>query len=41
MVVGYNEIARVVSSWTGIPVSKMTTEESQKLLNLEEILHKR
>ncbi len=40
MVVGYNEIARVVSSWTGIPVSKMTTEESQKLLNLEEILHK-
>ena len=41
MVVGYNEIASVVSSWTGIPVSKMTTEESQKLLNLEEILHKK
>lgn len=41
MVVGYDEIAYVVSNWTGVPVSKMTTEESQKLLNLEEILHKK
>ena len=41
MVIGYDEIAKVISSWTGIPVSKMTTEESQKLLNLEEILHKK
>ena len=41
MVVGYDEIANVVSSWTGIPISRMTTEESQKLLNLEEILHEK
>ncbi len=41
MVVGYDEIAQVVSNWTGIPVNKMTTEESQKLLNLEEILHEK
>ncbi len=41
MVVGYDEIAHVVSTWTGIPVSKMTREESEKLLNLEEILHQK
>jgi ATP-dependent Clp protease ATP-binding subunit ClpC len=41
MVVGYDEIAHVVSSWTGIPVNRMTTEESQKLLNLEGILHEK
>lgn len=41
LVVGYEEIARVVSIWTGIPVSKMTREESEKLLKLEEILHER
>ncbi len=41
MVVRYEEIAKVVSSWTGIPVTKMTTEESTKLLNLEEILHEK
>ncbi len=39
--VGYDEIAHVVSDWTGIPVKKMTLEESERLLNLEEILHKR
>ncbi len=39
--VGYEEIAHVVSIWTGIPVKKMSIEESKKLLNLEEILHKR
>ncbi|SCG84140.1 Chaperone protein clpB [Proteiniborus sp. DW1] len=39
--VGYEEIAHVVSIWTGIPVKKMSVEESEKLLNLEEILHKR
>ena len=39
--VKYEEIAKVVSNWTGVPVTKMTTEESQKLLNLEEILHER
>ena len=41
MVVGYDEIAHIVSNWTGVPVSRMTTEESQKLLNLEEILHEK
>ena len=35
------EIAQIVSGWTGIPVSEITQEESQKLLNLEEVLHKR
>ncbi|MTI48373.1 MAG: ATP-dependent Clp protease ATP-binding subunit [Firmicutes bacterium] len=39
--VGYEEIAHVVSEWTGIPVKKMTMEESERLLNLEKILHKR
>lgn len=39
--VGYDEIAYVVSIWTGIPVKKLTVEESEKLLNLEEILHKK
>ena len=41
MVIGYDEVAQVVSSWTGVPVSKMTKEESEKLLNLEEILHEK
>ena len=36
-----DEIASVVSSWTGIPVSQLTKEESERLLNMEEILHKR
>ncbi|WP_059174102.1 ATP-dependent protease ATP-binding subunit ClpC [Bacillus sp. FJAT-27445] len=35
------DIAHVVSSWTGIPVSKLAQTETQKLLNLEEILHSR
>ena len=41
MVVGYEEIAHIVSDWTGVPVSRMTTEESGRLLNLEETLHKK
>lgn len=41
MVVDYDEIADIVSDWTGVPVSKMTEQESQRLLNLENILHKR
>ncbi len=36
-----NEIAAVVSKWTGIPVSKITETEKEKLIHLEEILHKR
>ncbi|MCQ2575782.1 MAG: ATP-dependent chaperone ClpB [Treponema sp.] len=35
------DIARVVSLWTGIPVNKMMTSEKQKYLQLEEVLHKR
>ncbi|NLY80658.1 MAG: ATP-dependent Clp protease ATP-binding subunit [Lysinibacillus sp.] len=35
------DIAEVVSMWTGIPVNKIAQEESAKLLNLEEELHKR
>ena len=35
------EIAEVVSRWTGVPVAKLTEAESQKLLNLEAELHKR
>jgi ATP-dependent Clp protease ATP-binding subunit ClpB len=35
------EIAEVVSKWTGIPVTKLTEGERDKLLNLEAVLHKR
>ena len=35
------EIANVVSKWTGIPVSKLAEAEKEKLLHLEEILHER
>ena len=35
------DIAEIVSSWTGIPVSQLTQEESERLLKLEEILHQR
>ena len=35
------DIAEVVSRWTGIPVSKMLQSEREKLLNLEDELHKR
>lgn len=36
-----NEITEIISRWTGIPVTKLQQEEKEKLLNLEEILHKR
>ena len=36
-----DDIADVVSRWTGIPVSKMQTSETEKLLHLEEELHRR
>jgi ATP-dependent Clp protease ATP-binding subunit ClpC len=39
--VSENEITEVLSSWTGIPVFKLTETESTKLLNMEEELHKR
>jgi ATP-dependent Clp protease ATP-binding subunit ClpB len=35
------DIAGIVSRWTGIPVSKMLESERQKLLRMEEVLHKR
>ncbi len=39
--VGEEEIAAVVASWTGIPVSKLAAEESERLVNLEAVLHQR
>ena len=36
-----NDIAHVVSSWTGVPVTKLAQTESDKLLNMEAILHDR
>ncbi len=39
--IGSNEIAEIVSGWTGVPVLKLTEQESEKLLHLEENLHKR
>ena len=39
--IGENEIAAVVAKWTGIPVTKITESEKEKLVHLEEILHKR
>ncbi len=39
--VNEEEIAEVISSWTGIPVSKLVETEREKLLKLPEILHKR
>ena len=39
--VGEEDIARVVSRWTGIPVAKMLTGEREKLLHLEDVLHER
>jgi ATP-dependent Clp protease ATP-binding subunit ClpB len=35
------DIAEVVAKWTGIPVTKMLQSEREKLLNLEDVLHKR
>jgi len=40
-VVDEEEIARIVSKWTGIPVNKLTQNESQRLLNIEKVLHNR
>ena len=36
-----DDIANVVSKWTGIPVNKLVESEKQKLINMEDILHKR
>ena len=39
--VGEQEIADIVSQWTGIPVVQLTQEESQRLLHMEDVLHER
>ncbi len=39
--VSEEEIAEVISSWTGIPVTKLVESEREKLLNLPQVLHKR
>jgi len=40
-VVGEQEIAQIVQSWTGIPVTKLVEGESQRLLRMEQDLHRR
>ncbi|WP_437194617.1 ATP-dependent chaperone ClpB [Planctomicrobium sp. SH527] len=39
--VGPEEIAQVVSSWTGVPVSRMLKTEREKLLQMEDLIHQR
>jgi len=39
--VGADDIAAVVSSWTGVPVTSLTEDESERLLKMEETLHRR
>lgn len=41
LVVNDEDIAQIVSSWTGIPVQKLAQTESERLLKMEEILHER
>ncbi len=40
-VITHDDIASVIESWTKIPVHKLTTDEREKLKNLEELIHKR
>lgn len=40
-VIKKQDIETVISSWTGIPITKLTEDESQKLLKLEDLIHKR
>jgi len=40
-VVTADDIAEIVSMWTGIPVVQLTADETSRLLNMEEVLHKR
>jgi len=39
--VGEEDVAQVVSAWTGVPVKRLAAEESERLLRLEEVLHQR
>ena len=41
MIVTENDIATIVSKWTGIPVSRMLEEEADKLNRMENVLQKR
>lgn len=41
LIVNENEIAEIVASWTKIPVKKLAEEETERLQNLEKILHER
>ena len=41
LIVGWDDVAQVVSEWTGIPVTRLKEEEMEKLLRLEEELHRR
>ena len=41
LIVDDEEIADVVANWTGVPVKKLQSEETQRLINMEEVLHKR
>ena len=41
LAIGSEEVAEIVSGWTGVPVAKLTEAESEKLLHLEEELHRR
>jgi ATP-dependent Clp protease ATP-binding subunit ClpC len=40
-IVGFNDVADVISKWTGIPLHKIEEDESNKLLNMEASLHER
>jgi len=40
-VIKKQDIETVISNWTGIPITKLTEDESQKLLKLEDLIHKR
>ncbi len=39
--VNRQDIEKVVSAWTGIPITKLTEDESEKLIHLEDLIHKR
>jgi len=39
--VGEEEVAQIVCAWTGIPVARITEDESRRLVNLEAVLHER
>lgn len=40
-IVNADDIAEIVSSWTGVPVKQLTEQEGQRLLNMENVLHER